>query len=87
MKGLISSILEQDKGARINIDQSARPYFRFGDGRWGRALYRVHLSSDVSGSCRKFALYALPNPQEYCQANFDKNNLVPILIGANGSRP
>ena len=81
VQGLISAILEKDKEARIDIDQSARPYFRFGDGRWGRALYRVRLSSDVSGSRRHFALYALPNPPEYYKANFDKSTLVPILIG------
>ena len=81
VKGLISSILECDKGARIDIDQSARPYFRFGNGRWGRALYRVHLSSDVSGSWRKFSLFALPNPSEFYEANFDKTSLVPVLVG------
>ena len=81
VQGLISAILEKDKEARIDIDQSARPYFRFGDGRWGRALYRVRLSSDVSGNRRHFALYALPNPPEYYKANFDKSTLVPILVG------
>ena len=81
VKGLIASILEKDHGARVDIDQSARPYFRFGDGRWGRALYRVQLSSSVSGSTRSCALYALPNPKEYFQAGFDKASLVPILIG------
>ena len=81
VKGLIASILEKDHGARVDIDQSARPYFRFGDGRWGRALYRVQLTSSVSGSTRSFALYALPNPKEYFQAGFDKASLVPILIG------
>ena len=60
---------------------SARPYFRFGDGRWGRALYKLHVCSDVSGTQRRFSLYALPNPAEYYKSNFDKNMLVPILIG------
>ncbi|CAE7227772.1 unnamed protein product, partial [Symbiodinium sp. CCMP2456] len=36
VKGLISAILEKDSGARVDIDTNARPYFRVGDGRWGR---------------------------------------------------
>ena len=81
VKGLISSILECYRGARIDIDQSARPYFRFGSGRWGRALYRIHISSDVSGVSRKFSLFALPNPSEFYEVNFDKSTLVPVLVG------
>ena len=81
VKGLISSILTQDKGAKIEFDQSARPYFRFGNGRWGRALCRVHLSSVVSGQLRSFSLYVLPNPDEYFKSGFDKSSLVPVLVG------
>ena len=36
VKGLIASILEKDHGARGDIESNSRPYFRFGDGRWGR---------------------------------------------------
>ena len=46
VRGLISAALTQDKGAKIELEQSVR----FGNGRWGRALCRVHLR------------YALPNP-------------------------
>ena len=81
VKGLVSSILECDCGAGIDIDQSARPYFRFGNGRWGRALYSIHISSDVSGVNRKFSLFALPNPSEFYEVNFDKSTLVPVLVG------
>ncbi|CAE7561074.1 unnamed protein product [Symbiodinium sp. CCMP2592] len=81
VKGLISAILTQDKGAKIEFDQSARPYFRFGNGRWGRALCRVHLSSTVSGQLRSFSLYTLPNPDEYFKSGFDKSSLVPVLVG------
>ena len=81
VKGLISSILTQDKGAKIEFDQSARPYFRFGNGRWGRALCRVHLSSVVSGQLRSFSLYVLPNPDEYFKSGLDKSSLVPVLVG------
>ena len=81
VQGLITAVLAQDKGARIELDQSARPYFRFGNGRWGRALCRTHIRSEVSGECREFALYTLPNPSEYNQSHFEKSSLVPILIG------
>ena len=81
VKDLIGVILSHDKQAVIEVDQSSRPHFRFGDGRWGRALYRLHISSDVSGQNYSFAIYALPNPSEFYKSNFDKNNLVPILIG------
>ena len=81
VKDLIGVILSHDKQAHIELDQSSRPYFRFGDGRWGRALYRLHVTSDLSGVKRKFALYALPNPAEYFQTGFNKANLVPVLIG------
>ena len=81
VKDLIGVILSHDKQAVIEVDQSSRPYFRFGDGRWGRALYRLHISSDASGQTHSFAIYALPNPAEYYKSSFDKNNLVPILIG------
>ena len=81
VKDLIGAILSHDKQAVIEVDQSSRPYFRFGHGRWGRALYRLHISSDVSGQNYSLAIYALPNPSEFYKSNFDKNNLVPILIG------
>ena len=81
VRGLISSILTQDKAAQIVLDQASRPYFRFGNGRWGRALFKVNLSSNVSGQCREFSLYALPNPDGYEKEDFDRSTLVPILIG------
>ena len=62
VRSLISAVFTHDKGAKIEFEQSARPYFRFGNGRWGRALCRVHLCSHVSGQPQHFSLYALPNP-------------------------
>ncbi|CAE7252767.1 unnamed protein product [Symbiodinium sp. CCMP2592] len=81
VKGLIGAVLAQDRSAQIEMDQASRPYFRFGNGRWGRALCKVRFSSCASGSSRHFALYVLPNPSEYYQADFDKGSLVPVLIG------
>ncbi|CAE7714188.1 unnamed protein product, partial [Symbiodinium microadriaticum] len=81
VQSLVTAVLAQDRQARIELDQASRPYFRFGNGKWGRALCRVTIQSRASGHLRSFALYTLPNPAEYYQAQFDKSTLVPILIG------
>ena len=81
VKGLIDAVLSRDPGARIDIQTYARPYFRFGNGKWGRSLGRTCITSSVSGSPRQFSLYTLPNPTEYYSSNFDKASLVPVLIG------
>ena len=81
VQGLIQAVLSHDRNAKIELDQGARPYFRFGNGRWGRALCRVHLKSSVSGSPRTFSIYTLPNPSEYYQNGFEQSSLVPVLIG------
>ena len=65
----------------IEVQQSARPYFCFGNGQWGRALYRVVITSNVSGYPQRFKLFALPNPPGLHHPDFDKNTLVPILVG------
>ena len=60
VKGLIQALWAQDRSATIRVDPSARPYFRYGNGRWGRALYQVHLSSSASGSVRTFSIFCTP---------------------------
>ncbi|CAE7510524.1 unnamed protein product [Symbiodinium sp. CCMP2592] len=87
VKGLINAVLAQDRSAQIEMDQASRPYFRFGNGRWGRALCKVRFCSRASGSPKHFALYVLPNPTEYYQADFDKGSLVPVLIGMDHIGP
>ena len=81
VQSLVTAVLSQDRQAHIELDQASRPYFRFGNGKWGRALCRVTLQSRASGHLRSFSLYTLPNPVEYYQSQFDKSSLVPILIG------
>ena len=49
VQGLIKAVVAQDHSAVIEVDQSARPYFRYGNGKWGRALHQVNISSAVSG--------------------------------------
>eukprot|EP00434_Breviolum_minutum_P027979 symbB.v1.2.024754.t1/scaffold2367.1/size81165/7 len=70
-----------DRQVNIEVQQSARPYFCFGNGQWGRALYRVVITSNVSGYPQRFKLFALPNPPGLHHPDFDKNTLVPILVG------
>ncbi|CAE7258173.1 TY1B-NL2, partial [Symbiodinium necroappetens] len=78
---LITAVLEKDKSAIVSIDQARRPYFRYGSGSWGRALYHVVIKSNVSGSLKAFGVYALPNPPEYFEKWFSEDMLVPILVG------
>ena len=44
--GLIKAVLSQDAGARIDV-QYVRPFFRFGNGKWGQALFRATIHSHV----------------------------------------
>ena len=37
----VSAILAKDSKAMIQVRKGDRPHFRFGNGKWGRALYRV----------------------------------------------
>ncbi|CAK9036641.1 unnamed protein product, partial [Durusdinium trenchii] len=46
---LVSSILTKDSQASVDPYKNARPFFRFGNGGWGRALYQVVLTSTVMG--------------------------------------
>ena len=78
---LVKAVLSHDRQATVNILSAQRPNFRFGNGKWGRARYKLDICSDVSGQKKTFSLYALPNPIEFYQPNFDKSQLVPILIG------
>ena len=78
---LIAAVLEKDKGAVVTVDQARRPYFRYGSGSWGRALYHVLIKSSVSGSVMSFEVYALPNPPEFYEKWFSADMLVPILVG------
>ena len=56
------------------------PYFRYGSGQWGPALYQLHVESSSSPS-RMFEMYALPNPDDYYESWFDESMLVPLLVG------
>jgi hypothetical protein len=52
---LIAAVAQANPEAQIPVLKDARPWFRFGDGRWGKALYAV----EVHGPYWKFRVYAL----------------------------
>ena len=55
---LCKAVVAARPDVKLDVFPSARPWFRFGNGRWGRALYKVtlrDLTTKVSVS-----LYALP---------------------------
>lgn len=81
VKNLISSILAVDKGASVSIAKYMRPFFRFGNGKWGQANYKVSITSNVSGKPRSFHMFCLPNPEDANQPGFSKHSLVPVLLG------
>ena len=56
---LVAAVLSADRQAETEVRQSDRPYFRFGNGRCGRALYKAVISSKVSGIQRHFGLYGM----------------------------
>ena len=37
--------VDRDRQAVVSIHKEDWPYFRFGNGKWGQALYRVSLTS------------------------------------------
>ena len=84
---LVKAGLSHDRQATVNILSAQRSYSRFGNGKWGRARYKLEICSDVSGQKKTFSLHALPNPIEFYQPNFDKSQLVPILIGMDHLGP
>ena len=56
------SVLQQDRAAHITIDGKRRPRFRYGSGKWGKALYRVSITSTLTMNA--FHAFALPDPEE-----------------------
>ena len=79
IKKMIAAVLEKDSKAKLTFDMKKRPRFRFGSRRWGRALYKVTMSSSLSPA--SFSAYALPDPEEVGEPWFHEGLLVPVLIG------
>ena len=58
VKDLCKALVTARPGLKLDIFEAARPWFRFGNGKWGRALYKVTLKDEISGS--QISVYALP---------------------------
>ena len=67
VRDLCKALVTARPDLKIDIHEQMRPWFRFGDGRWGRALYRVTIT-DVKTKAN-VSIYALPAPG------------VPVLTG------
>ena len=54
---LCAAIAAARPDVKFEVSESVRPYFRYGSGAWGQALYRVNiLENDV-----KVSVFALPS--------------------------
>ena len=80
VKKLIAKLRESDPQLKVTIDVERRPFFRYGSGRWGQAMYFASISASTNPN-KSFEVFALPNPTEYYQKSFKDYMLVPILVG------
>ena len=62
---LFQCLQKVDHKATLELNHAKRPYFRYGSGKWNRALCEVSLSSQFSGSLRSFKVFALPILQNF----------------------
>ncbi len=65
VEALCAALVRARPDVKIELAKGDRPYFRFGSGQWGRALYRVTLYTDAWS----LLVYALDSPG------------VPVLTG------
>ena len=56
-----------------------RPRFRYGSGKWEKAVFQLQIQSSVTG--RTLNAFALPNPEEVNEEWFQDHMLVPVLVG------
>ena len=65
VRDLTAAVTRANPAVTVYVDQGDKPWFRFGDGKWGRAMYRVELAFPSF----KLSIYALNSPG------------VPVLLG------
>ncbi|CAK0814911.1 unnamed protein product [Prorocentrum cordatum] len=56
VQALIAAVAAANPQARIEINQNERPWFRFGDNKWGKALYKVSVAFEPGFVLGIFAL-------------------------------
>ena len=80
VKRLIGALRKHDPELQVSFNYEKRPFFRYGSGKWGQALYHMVISSSLSNG-RYFDMYVLENPKEFFEDWFTDHMLVPILVG------
>ena len=93
VKGLLASLIKIAPETLIELDSSytGRPWFRFGNGEWGQALYKMTATSRTlyqNRYGRQFTCFALPSPnresKEQAKTETEQTSLeqyVPVLAG------
>ena len=79
IQNLVTAILAKDRSARVTVNGKNRPRFRYGSGKWEKAVFQLQVQSSVTG--RVFNAFALPNPEEVNEEWFQDHMLVPVLVG------
>ena len=64
------------------MDAQKRPKFRYGSGKWGKALCQVTISSSLSSN--RFQAFALPDPEESREPWFEEKDDVCSCFGRYG---
>ena len=67
VQDLCKALVSSRPNLEVTVFETARPWFRFGNGKWGRALYKVTLKDPFTEV--SMSIYALPAVD------------VPVLIG------
>ena len=78
---LVTKIMEADAAAQIRAETKDQSRFRFGSGKWGQALYKLTVSSSITGGTSSFSCFAFPDPKERHEEWFTMDMLVPVLVG------
>jgi len=84
-KKLISHLRAFDASLLVELNYERRPFFRYGSGKWGQALYHAVVTSSTS-PYRSFEMYVLENPPEFYESWYTEDMLVPILVGMDHLR-
>ena len=79
---LCAAVVATRPDARILVQEHERPYFRYGSGKWRRALYKVEIVCDQS----VFAVYALPSEGVPVLIGMRELKVMDVLLGCASGR-
>ena len=75
---LVKAVLSHDRQATVNILSAQRPYFRFGNGKWGRARYKLGICADVSVERKRFLCMHFQIQSNFINPISTRSNLFPF---------